>query len=686
MAKRVLHQKVHQEITRLLNEGILEPREIAARLDAAGFKNVGGQQISGLVTLYKRRLSGDVGFGRTQPPSPVAQPSLSDLLEAPSAPPVPAAPAPAAPFQERPAGNGFPQDGFGWGDAAGGQEPGVGGFSFGQVRMEYHIARIAPANDGFLGIEPQGFSLDHLGKKYGSGTYDVTLYVNDKKLRTVRQILSQTYGEPRTPRSGGGSSFPRLLPEGERRPSAPSSAGELSEAVKAVKDIHEITDRKGNGLEGKVLEKAFDALTKPAATGQDSTVVSVLQAQQARLDSDRVLERDRWEREQKAINDRYEQDRRDREAREDRARTDAEAKHTREMERMKTEFDLRQKEADRLQVERDNRAEADRKFYSSMEKDREKRLEDAINATNASIQGLQEAHAADLQKEREHQTALMNIQKDQLKLDRERLIEESKANREHMDQIYQLQLKALPNKGGTEEMICNTVKDGLARIDAKVTETLEVKKLQEVVKMVGPENAQQLATSYLLQGGIDINKIFGQKLAVQPGAAPAQGAPAAGAPIQPTASSAAAATPAAAASPVAAKDALKGDGMNSIAQQVFDTPFFTDLLDIWAGHLRLKRSPFLFTNQMVEFMLEDKRVSLFYNYMAGRTWEEFWPEVKSKVPPQKVAVFETTEAAKFYSDVIELIAKRIEQDYVQRGIVPTGLEPAAAPEAEPEKK
>lgn len=684
MAKRVLHQKVHQEIARLLNEGILEPREIAARLDAAGFKNVGGQQISGLVTLHKRRLAGDVGFGRTQPAAPAA-PSLSDLLEAPAAPP--AAAAPLAPAIERPAGNGFPQDGFNWGEGASGTEPGVGGFSFGQVRMEYHISRIAPANDGFLGIEPQGFSLDHLGKKYGSGTYDVTLYVNDKKLRTVRQILSQTYGEPRTPRAGGGNSFPRLLPEGERRPSLPSSAGELSEAVKAVKDIHEITDRRGNGLEGKVLEKALDALTTKPPTGQDSTVVSVLQAQQARLDADRQLERDRWEREQTAARDRYEQERRDRDARDERERKDAEAKHQREMDRMKEEFSLRQKEADRLQAERDKRAEDDRKFYSSMEKDREKRLEEAIQATNASIQGLQEAHAADLQKEREHQTALMKIREDQLKLDRDRMLEESKTNREHMQQLYDLQLKALPNKGGTEEMICNTIKDALARADAKVTETLEVKKMQELVKLVGPENAQQLAASFLLQGGVDINKIFGQKLAVQPAAGPGgAGAPAAGAPIQPTASSVAAAAPAAAAGTVATKDALKGDGMNSIAQQVFDTPFFTDLLDIWAGHLRLKRSPFLFTNQMVEFMLEDKRVSLFYNYMAGRTWEEFWPEVKAKVPPAKVSVFETPEASKFYSDVIELISKRIEQDYVQRGIVPTGLEPAAAPEATPEKK
>lgn len=494
--KGVLPPKVREEIESLLNQGILDSREILIRLEAMGYKNIGGQQVGGLLTLHKRRMSGDLStdFRRA------SEAALGN-------------PEPAADPGNEAAKVSFPADGFNW-SAGAGNGPGVGGFSFGQVRVEYHIWRIAPSNDGFLGVEPEGFTLSTLGQKYGSGTYDIALYVNDKRAKTVRETVGKTYGEPKTPR---GVTAPRLIHEDEPKRKEPSSAGELSEAVRAVRDIHEMVkaqEAPKSGLEGKVVDRAFEVLTAKAPAGPQDSILSILQANQQKADTDRAAERDRWEREQKAEQARLDQDRKDREARDERDRKDAEAKHGREMDRMKAEFDLRQKDAERQGADKDRRDEEYRKFVQGLERDREKRLTEAIEATNQSIAGLQAAHAADLEKERSHQAELSKLREDQLKLDRDRMVEESKLNREHMNQLYDLQLKAIPNKGGTEEMICKTIQDVVVRADQKFTDTLEVKKMQELIKLVGPENAQQLAQSFLLNGGIDLKKIFGRKSVV----------------------------------------------------------------------------------------------------------------------------------------------------------------------------
>jgi len=114
--------------------------------------------------------------------------------------------------------------------------------------------------------------------------------------------------------------------------------------------------------------------------------------------------------------------------------------------------------------------------------------------------------------------------------------------------------------------------------------------------------------------------------------------------------------------------------MNGIAAQVYGTPFFRDLLDIWAGHLRMKRSPILFASQMAGYMIEDRRIELFYNYMAGRPWSEFIEELRPKMDPKHVEYFEAEPADKFFSDVIDLVAQRIEKDHAERGIVPSSVE------------
>lgn len=631
-----LSRSAKAAIEGLLQEGITETPEIQARLEAMSLK-AGGQQIAGLVTLHKRRLAGDPGFPENRgngggQPIATPLPPGEDHGQGP----------------EAPADPGLPADGFNWGPVNLKDSSGPGGFSFGQLKTEYHISRLAPSNDGFLGVEPQGFTLQKLGEKYGSGVYDVALFINEKKQRVVREPVAATFGPPKFPRQGPGG-LPRLIPEGEHldRPRPSASTSELSDAVRAVKDINEMVGQTGNKSE-KLVDKAIDILTKPPQ--QQDSILSILQAQMQRAELEHKNERDRWEREAK-----------EREAREERERKDAQAKHDRDLERMREEFKLRQEAETRQNEEREKRLEADRKHYMDLEKSREKRLEEAIEATNNSIAGLIAAQKEESEKERAHQHALSQERQKALELERERLRAEMDLQKAHNKEVLELQRQLIPNQGGkTEEIICNTIKDVVTRADAKVTETLEVKKLQEIIKLVGPDNAQQLAAAYLKDGGVDIAKIFGTRREAAQSATPQ--APAAQAEGQ-------GAKPA-----PAGADSQKGDGMNGIAKQMYDSPFFADLLEIWAGHLRLKRTPYLFANQMAGFMMEDRRVELFYNYMAARTWDEFLIEIKPKVQAKHLPQFETPEAVKFFDDVVNLIAQRIEKDHVDRGIVPTAIE------------
>ena len=72
-------------------------------------------------------------------------------------------------------------------------------------------------------------------------------------------------------------------------------------------------------------------------------------------------------------------------------------------------------------------------FLERLEKDREKRLEEAIQATNQSIAGLQAAQAEELAKERKHQEEIGEIRKAEVDRDREQEGSEQEWQ-EHADQ------------------------------------------------------------------------------------------------------------------------------------------------------------------------------------------------------------------------------------------------------------
>lgn len=619
MAKRSLTKEAKEAINTLFERGVTDVQAALSALTEAGFK-VDAQQLGGMLTLWKRSKAGAAGFGPSQPsPKPHVQAQVhaaaARVLDQPASAQVP---------KSVPKG-----DGFGWDDPP--RSPGAGSGLGDDEQVELHIFRIGPTNDGFLGVETPPFDLEQLGRKYGSGMYEITLYMNGTQIKKVKKQVSQVFGAPKYPRATPGAPDPRLVmerPNFEHRPPLreESPVKETVEIIKAVRDLD-----KGDEKPGAIPEAE-----------------SWLDRERKRLDIERA----------------------DREARAAADKAAADERHTREMERMKEEYAHREREA-----------KAQRDHIEKLELARNKELQDAIAATNASIAGLQANMEAEIQKnqaaldakltlEREHQKEMAALREKELERERERIAvdrarveADAKLQREWQEKMYDLQVKALPGKGDTvvAELVASTLKDCLVRVDEKAGKVIELAQLKQLAAVLGPDQAQQLFRSFVMNGGGEIAKF----LAGGPAAAPGARGQEAAKPVQET--------PAAKPEPEA-----KGDPMNGIAQQVYATPFFKDLIEIWGGHLRLKRTPYLFANQMAGYMMEDRRVELFYSYMASKPWGEFLPEILEKVPEALRGHFKTPEAEKFFDTVVELIAKRIEADHVARGITSEGAQPAAA--------
>lgn len=666
---RALSTRVRRSVEELFEQGVTEVAEVCDRLD----NKISRQQVGGLLTLWRRRLAGQGAF-----PAPLRP--EAPHLEATGRETVPMTPAstvaaPATVTATQPAH----QDAFDFGQAPPTALKGDS-FGFGTPAVEYHIRRTGPTLVGFLGVEPDPFDPVTLGNKYGSGIYQITKYINGQRVGYPAPLtIADTFGVPRSPRPT--SSYPRLRPyddpdeaarerERERQRDAEHSRrngpAELSETVSAVKQIHDmVSDKKG----------------APAAQTPVDLLLTFFQQQQAKADADRAAERDRWEREQKADRDKWEREKKDKDDRDARDRVDAERRHKEEMDKVKNDHLFRMAEAERQAKDRETAERAAREhqekqdreyrqFVEKLDKEREQRLDKAVSEAHGAAASVQVTMKEERELDRKHDKELGELRRVELENERTRITNDLSMQREHLQQMYELQLKAIPAQSGDgTKMICEVIKDAVGKADEHAKTVEEIRKTQALVAALGPEKAQQLAQQLLTGGGVDLARVLpGQKAA----AAPAAAAPANGQ---------ANATGGTGGNGNGKAADSKGDGMNGIAAQVIETPFFKDLLEIWGGQLRMKRTPYLFVDQLCGFMIEDKRVQLFYNYMAGKPWDEFWPEVKSKADPAMVQHFETPEAAVFFAQVIDLIAQRVERDHIDRGIVQSnGTQPAPVAE------
>jgi hypothetical protein len=681
--KRTLPSKTRKAVEDLFDQGVTEMREVVDRLDG----KVTSQQAGGLFTLYKRRLNGTahINTPRTDPRPPRKPAPRAPVAAAEAAPPHTHVDQPGA---QQPRAS----DPFDFGQAV---PAAAGGLEFGQPVIEYHIRRIGPLMAGFLGVQQGDPISEHVvGSKYGGGEYEVIKYVNGNRVGYPRRaVISEgAYGPPKNPRMGS-SPYPRLRaaedePPDPRDPRArhATGAGELNETVQAFKAINEIVKenkpepKQEGGVENRVLDRALDVLTDKAAKaaqpqqGQNDHMVVFFQQQEAKRESERRDEVAKWERERGDRERRWDQEQTAERKRREDERAEAKQRHDQEMERQKTDFAAREAAAKREAEDREKRDTEYRKFVEKLEQDREARLQKSIEETQGQIAAVQVQVAEEAKKEREHQQELAKANGETLRIERERLQAEMQMQRDSNERLHELQKTSnqqmfdlqmrLASAGGNGEgtkMIVEVVKDALTKADARAHEITEVKKLEKLIQTVGPENAKALAMSLMTGGSVDLASIIGGR---KPAAQPANGAAAAdGAAVNGTNGAAAAAPP-------------QGGLMNGIAQTVIETPFFRDLVEIWGNHLRKRNAPFLFANVMAGYMLDDRRVELFYNWMAGEDWPEILTAIRPKIKPEQIAHFETPEAEAFFKAFVEIIAKRIERDHVQGGIVPT---PAPGP-------
>jgi hypothetical protein len=102
---------------------------------------------------------------------------------------------------------------------------------------------------------------------------------------------------------------------------------------------------------------------------------------------------------------------------------------------------------------------------------------------------------------------------------------------------------------------------------------------------------------------------------------------------------------------------------------VIEMGFFRDFLRIWAGHLKMGRASHLLANMLAGLMIKDTSFEVFYNWMAASTYEEVFAAIEPKIQEDMKAAFRSPEALAFFDEVIRIIAKRIKDDYEQRGLV-----------------
>jgi hypothetical protein len=102
---------------------------------------------------------------------------------------------------------------------------------------------------------------------------------------------------------------------------------------------------------------------------------------------------------------------------------------------------------------------------------------------------------------------------------------------------------------------------------------------------------------------------------------------------------------------------------------VIETEFFKEFLHIWAGHLKMGRPPHLLATMLVNLMLANESFEAFYNWMAASSYEEVLTAIGPKIQEEVKAYFRSSEAVAFFDEVIGVIARRIKDDYEQRGLL-----------------
>lgn len=596
---------------------------------------------------------------------------------------------------------------------------GSGGFSNTSTAVKYTVERTVPP-DGLLGTHYGSFSVDELGRIYGSGTYKVTKHEPGRSVPSEYvQTVSASFGEPKFPNAAGerrprgyrpwherSQERERDHQEEEERPRARPSywqgyyqrdraQEEPTQRDSRLYDFARHTSSASEGAMGKMVDqmdrmhqRSMEELKDARKGGPDNFVREFFEKQQQTMDTRfeeerkiaterRGQEEEKWERRQKE----------DREAWQ-RRQDEEDKKHQRELERMKTESQGRLQEKEKDEERRQKREAEERKFLLDLEEKRLKivqedaksqreRLENELKKATAAVEKVEEKVTAEIKEAREGAAEVISESTQKLeerhKEREDQLEREHKLKEKHLDNEYKLQgqildikKETLENSGG--DQLFTTINTVIKEFSKGLEKIVDLKKIEAMT----PE-AQAAAVA---KGSIDGN-VLGEPPQTQPdvqraATAQAQRQTETQGAQQPTGNGGSHSPVPGPGMPEAELE--NGESkMDSIIQQNLKNPIFKEIIKEWALHVQSGSDATTFANLYLEMMRDPhndegrKACAAFATYMKPRNWEMMFKALAPQLDADVVKSFQLPEAEDFYEAFRAMVVEQI-RDYWEQFI------------------
>ncbi|OGT59309.1 MAG: hypothetical protein A3E01_07895 [Gammaproteobacteria bacterium RIFCSPHIGHO2_12_FULL_63_22] len=647
-----------------------------------------GQQIAGVIgsqyTKTGKYLLAKAGLQPTRPPKQArkdlepapqgGQPSsISEALGPPPAP----KPQEAAPNQlphEQPIQTGGnPPDRWPRSNiqpVASPLAPSFAGFRRDGTTDRYDVYREEPY-DAFVGSKYS--THEEIGGKCGGGKFRIERWIPGRLQPEVQRIYLDpvVYGPPRVPEGSQQMTMP--MPQQE---SASQMANAITNAIKTGADIAKDQKPEVKAAEPRAVDKAIEKVVEKA---MDQALNPVPQAQTNGFswqDYVRIREQERkdeadkreQERTQRAEDDRRRRD--DEKLAHEHRMTEQAEKHRQDMERLKSEYDLKIKEQDIAQKAREDAAAAhakemrelnDQKIQWAMDK-----AEKAAEEANAAL----EANEAKLTEKVAEMSKVTTAEQ-------ERNRAEMAKEREHLEKMIEKDREALATQKGFQEQLIEIKKNQLTVSDNKLIEFGErlltevstiakqiVESQNAVQALNAARNAAAQATpNQVLRNAQTLNNI-------------AQAAPKPAGDVE----------------------------MTSKIGQIARTEAFQSFMDDWCGMVAEgEEAAVLFDSIQRRYRRDDQAVSELVDFIAGRNWAKAKAMILPHVDDEQKKVLELPYAEPYYEQMRYFVKKMMRQGIhawdsfevmvqqqpaeqpVEDAVEPAALpsdEPAPAPEAQ----
>ncbi len=610
-------------------------------------------------------------FSQSMPPPPPA-PEFQQPLPPPPAPRQVFAPRAAAPQQQQPEGDSFSS---GWAQV----QSYTGGFNNQNLQTRYLVYRDEPA-DGIVGEHTSPFAEVDLAKTYGRGLYRVQRFDpgNPRPYQTSVRV-SEAYGESRFPnRENSAPARPnwgrfgrpgwqrQQEPRGQEeevrpverpsifeygRHSAPASGDAAVEAIKQM---------------GEMNRKSLELTETSRRQGPDSFITKFFNEQQMlwqrqleegrrQDDQRRRDEEEKWERRQKETEIEYR-----------RRQEDEDKRHDRDLQRIKAEAESRSKEAEAVRkqlmdveaqklrvIEEQNRAR-ELALQDELKRNREHQKEQQTRL-EAQLKDMAESTASQMQ---EHQDRLSKeLERERQQLEREQKLKEKSLDKEHELQSKILDIKGAALENQSTNEIFQVVNNVINKFSSGLNQIIELKKMEAAAT---PETQAAL----VMKGHQDSTAAAAaeRKAAEVPGSAAEKAATAAAAGTQAPQPEKGKNGNGQAAGPAGENQEVS---MKAMIREMVEKPFFKEVIDEWAMHVENEQDGTTFLNMYREWMCDPndpdgrKATTMFANFIAPRTWEQFYEIIKDKLDKKVQAVFDLPHAKVFYETFRGLLTEQI---------------------------